>query len=420
MNLHQQNRRMALTLFTDVTTIKPNDGVAFSLIPEESTSLEVRYSFNDKKQTIFTGNIQSKTAFELPGDSKNIYLEQVGVHTFTFELGNGFVYSRSIIVDDGAKSPNEKKLIKRVPSSATKQVAARYKLENDPPNYRLTKPITPEVTRASGSEIFRALSPAVVLVVANEGMGTGSLLTPHVILTNWHVVGSDGSVNIVLKPAGFQKISLDQALIADVVKVDEEKDLAFLYLRTPLNDIRPIELQTEDFGIAEDVHAIGHPKGNFWTYTKGVISQFRPDYEWVTDMGVVHKADVIQTQTPINPGNSGGPLFSSLGKMIGVNSFVDSEGDGLNYAVAISAVMEFIESGIAYKEAPKAENPTSSEGVPMDVDEDGYEETLAFDDNQNGIFDEYVIDADKDGRSELILVDKNENDVFELNMLIKK
>ena len=69
--------------FTDVTTIKRNDGVAFSLIPEESTSLEVRYSFNDQKQTIFTGNIQSKTAFELPGDSKNIYLEQAGVHTFT-------------------------------------------------------------------------------------------------------------------------------------------------------------------------------------------------------------------------------------------------------------------------------------------------------------------------------------------------
>ena len=82
--------------------------------------------------------------------------------------------------------------------------------------------------------------------------------------------------------------------------------------------------------------------------------------------------------------------------------------------------MEFIESGIAYKEAPKAENSTSSEGVPMDLDEDGYEETMAFDDNQNGIFDEYVIDADKDGRSELILVDKNENDVFELNMLIKE
>ena len=53
--------------------------------------------------------------------------------------------------------------------------------------------------------------------------------------------------------------------------------------------------------VGADVHAIGHPQGQTWTYTKGLISQVRPDYQWGP-----HKADVIQTQTPINPGNSGG------------------------------------------------------------------------------------------------------------------
>jgi hypothetical protein len=47
---------------------------------------------------------------------------------------------------------------------------------------------------------------------------------------------------------------------------------------------------------------------------------------------------VIQTQTPINPGNSGGPLLSDDGKIIGVNSFVKSGAEGLNFAVAANEI----------------------------------------------------------------------------------
>jgi S1-C subfamily serine protease len=55
-----------------------------------------------------------------------------------------------------------------------------------------------------------------------------------------------------------------------------------------------------DVQVGADVHAIGHPKEQTWTYTKGLISQVRPDYEW-SDGSTKRKADVIQTQTPINP-----------------------------------------------------------------------------------------------------------------------
>jgi S1-C subfamily serine protease len=74
---------------------------------------------------------------------------------------------------------------------------------------------------------------------------------------------------------------------------------------------------------------IGHPNGENWTYTKGIVSSVRPDYEWLT-----HRATVIQTQTPINPGNSGGPLLSDDGKIVGVNSFGDKGAEGLNFAIA--------------------------------------------------------------------------------------
>ena len=91
-----------------------------------------------------------------------------------------------------------------------------------------------------------------------------------------------------------------------------------------------------------DVHAIGHPTGEAWTYTTGVISQYRQGYEWkAEDDPIKHKADIIQTQTPINPGNSGGPLLSDLSSLIGVNSF-KAGGEGLNFAVSVDEVRKFI------------------------------------------------------------------------------
>ena len=85
--------------------------------------------------------------------------------------------------------------------------------------------------------------------------------------------------------------------------------------------------------VAEEVHAIGHPKGLYWSYTKGVASQIRTKWKWTSSKSKIkHQATVIQTQTPLSPGNSGGPLFSDTGKMVGVNTMKE-EGENLNFAV---------------------------------------------------------------------------------------
>jgi hypothetical protein len=104
----------------------------------------------------------------------------------------------------------------------------------------------------------------------------------------------------------------------------------------------PVKLGAQsDISVGLDVFAIGHPRGDQWTYTKGIISQFRKGYEWTYRDKSEHKADLIQTQTPINPGNSGGPLLSEAGALIGVNSF-KSDGEGLNFAVSIGDVNAFL------------------------------------------------------------------------------
>jgi hypothetical protein len=100
---------------------------------------------------------------------------------------------------------------------------------------------------------------------------------------------------------------------------------------------------SSEISVGADVHAIGHPTGEAWTYTTGVISQYRLGYEWTAKgENLKHKADVIQTQTPINPGNSGGPLIGDSGTLIGVNSFKAPGTEGLNFAISVDDAKRFV------------------------------------------------------------------------------
>jgi hypothetical protein len=151
-------------------------------------------------------------------------------------------------------------------------------------------------------------------------------------------------VGVVFKPSSpGAKPSRADVIAADVIRVDQVRDLALLRpLAFPMNAPKPIELaDAKDIAIGADVHAIGHPTGEAWSYTKGIISQIRNGYTWETEAKIKHRADVIQTQTPINPGNSGGPLLSDDGKLIGVNAF-KAEGEALNFAVAATDVRRFL------------------------------------------------------------------------------
>jgi Trypsin-like peptidase domain len=115
-------------------------------------------------------------------------------------------------------------------------------------------------------------------------------------------------------------------------------------VRHPAGTDTPIKVASQDnIEVGADVHAIGHPTGETWTYTTGIVSQIRPDYEWRSGpQDVQHRATVIQTQTPINPGNSGGPLLSDDGQLVGVNAFGTKETQGLNFAISAKEVRAFM------------------------------------------------------------------------------
>ncbi len=67
-----------------------------------------------------------------------------------------------------------------------------------------------------------------------------------------------------------------------MLKVDEVADLALLRLRAMPRGYPVLPLgNMTDVEIAMDVHAIGHPFSEFWTYTRGTVSQVRDGYQWL-------------------------------------------------------------------------------------------------------------------------------------------
>ena len=174
----------------------------------------------------------------------------------------------------------------------------------------------------------------MVLIWTKDGaLGSGSLLKDNTILTNRHVVGGEREVTVVFKPSDPSgSAKNDEVVQADVIKLDALRDLA-LVRPASIPSRRPLDISAEDsIDVGTDVAAIGHPNGERWTFTKGIVSAFRPAYEWSGGPNdSKHVATVIQTQTPINPGNSGGPLLTEDGKIVGVNSFVTPGAENLNF-----------------------------------------------------------------------------------------
>ena len=239
-------------------------------------------------------------------------------------------------------------------------------------------PATERRTRgAFDVELFRRLSPSVVLVKTNEGSGSGSVIAGGLILTNWHVVGDNKVVGVIFKPSppGAQQAPANpenptNLIAATVIRVDQVRDLALLRpFSFPTDTRKPIELaDPKDIAVGADAHAIGHPHGHAWSYTKGIISQVHDGFTWGNDSEIKHHADIIQMQTPISEGSSGGPLLSDEGKLIGVNSFFKKKGQALNFAVSVKDVRSFVAatgSVIARKEPSKGTAEKDCKSKPV-------------------------------------------------------
>lgn len=291
---------------------------------------------------------------------------------------------------------------------------------------------------AADAKLYSKVAPAVVMVVTEDGIGSGSVISENgLVLTNWHVIEGFAFVGIVFKPESpGTDVRASDIRLAEVIRIDQVADLALLRMKDELpSGIRPIPLaDTKGLNVGDDVHAIGHPSNNGWTYTKGFISQIHPKFSWTTSSGVLHEAAVIQTQTPINPGNSGGPLLNDRAEMIGVNSFV-SEGEGLNFAVSADSIREFLtRSADRMAEAvPKPRNPqnpcgeveTLFEGrtkdndgdlIAMDTNCDGKEDTVLHIPDRRAESIQLIIYNQRTGEIEGVVYDEDRDEKWDFSL----
>lgn len=212
----------------------------------------------------------------------------------------------------------------------------------------------PILTRgASGIAVYRAASPAIVLVVAGNvrygqvtdlGTGTGVIVdSSGYVLTNWHVIRGFQEVLVFLKPHRGTVLVEGLGYAAHIITYDRQKDLALLKLVNPPARLPVIAMGSiSQLQVAQDIHVIGHPGGleHAWSYTTGVISQIRPHYEGKFDTGQEIRANLIQIQATVNPGNSGGPVLDDQGRMIGLISFGYTE--NMNFAIAGDEISRFL------------------------------------------------------------------------------
>jgi S1-C subfamily serine protease len=159
------------------------------------------------------------------------------------------------------------------------------------------------------------------------------------IVTNNHVV--EGATKVEVKLG-----SSDTEHEAEVVGTDPATDVALLKVDVPAGQQHPLSLgDSSKVNVGDPVVAIGNPFGLDRTVTAGIVSALQRQIQAPNGFAISH---VIQTDAAINPGNSGGPLIDSQGRVIGINSQIQTGGSGdgnvgIGFAVPINTAREVVE-----------------------------------------------------------------------------
>lgn len=171
-----------------------------------------------------------------------------------------------------------------------------------------------------------------------DTIGSGFFYEPNRLLTNYHVVGENASVTVVLFDG--------RELQAQVIGRDLAYDLAVLSVNgTPAPAVLPLG-SSGDLQVGQKIIAIGNPFGLESSVTTGVVSGTgrklpTPDN---SNAGLL-VTNAIQTDTPINPGNSGGPLLDSSGRVVGIATSLVTPSNTFS-GIAMAVPIDLIKSAL--------------------------------------------------------------------------
>jgi serine protease Do len=160
------------------------------------------------------------------------------------------------------------------------------------------------------------------------GQGSGFIINAEgYIVSNYHVVEKATDIQVTL--------TTQKQYAAELIGGDEKTDLALLKIAA--NDLPTVPVGNSDtLEIGEWVMAIGNPFGLGHTVTTGIVSAKG------RIIGAGPYDDFIQTDASINPGNSGGPLFNMRGEVIGINTAIVPQGQGIGFAIPSSMAKDIL------------------------------------------------------------------------------
>ena len=186
-------------------------------------------------------------------------------------------------------------------------------------------------------QFFGSQMPNIPNEQIQRGMGSGFVVSSDgLILTNAHVVEGSDRVKVTLKNGETYEgkvMGTDSLTDVAVIKIEAEELPAVTFADSD-------SLQPGEWAIA-----IGNPLGLDNTVTTGIVSATG---RTSAQVGVADKrVSFVQTDAAINPGNSGGPLLNARGEVIGINTAIIQNAQGLGFAIPVNAARDIAEELIA-------------------------------------------------------------------------
>jgi S1-C subfamily serine protease/HSP20 family molecular chaperone IbpA len=168
-----------------------------------------------------------------------------------------------------------------------------------------------------------------------KSVGSGVIVDKEgIIVTNAHVINMTTNIFVILSDGTQVK--------GEVKYKSTDSDLAIVKIDR-LEQLKEVRIgQTNDLMVGETAIAIGNPMGLENSVSVGVISgKNRTLY---SQNGQPVMSGLIQTDTPINPGNSGGALLNLNGELIGINTAMVQNSQGIGFAIPVEKVKEMLEN----------------------------------------------------------------------------
>ena len=198
-------------------------------------------------------------------------------------------------------------------------------------------------------DVAAAVSPAVVRITANGSADTSSGVIPSTgvgsgviydangwILTNRHVVEGSDALKVELNDG--------RQFDGTVYGIDTLTDLAIVKVKA--SDLTAVKIgDSSSLKVGQLVVAIGSPLGTFTnSVTSGIVSA---KGRTITTDGNQNLNNLIQTDAAINPGNSGGPLLDASGNVVGINTAIAADSNGIGFAIPIDIARPIMDQAVA-------------------------------------------------------------------------